>query len=849
MKRTKLFLIASSVAAVAVCICIFVWMLMFMGRKSEESIRDIGTIYMSEMNKHVQQKFFTLINFRLSQLEGVLQRTPPSSVQYGPHMLNELRLNAEVRDFSYLGLYAQDGEVETLYGSAVTLANTEDFWALLEQDGKVIGYGTDRQGRRLLVLGIPASYPMKGGVFSAAVVAGVEMQEIAESLFVNDTQALVFSHIIDHQGRFVVRRMENGRKNYFQFIHDAFASVGQKTALHFARDIQQAMDEKVDFSSLVQVGGEFHHLYLSALPNTDWFLVSELPQGVLDQAIFRLSDARFSAILLVALVVTLLLVVIFTYYYFISQAQMKRLSSARKEADRASKAKSEFLSNMSHDIRTPMNAVVGMTDIALADITDSARVEDCLKKIKLSSKHLLGLINDILDMSKIESGKLTLTLGQVSLRDTVSDLISIMQPEIKAKKQKFDVFIRQIQAENILCDSVRLNQIVLNLLSNAVKFTPPEGEICVYLSQEDSARGADFVRTHLRVKDTGIGMSAEFKDKIFESFAREDNARVYKIMGTGLGMAITKYLVELMGGTITVESTQGQGTEFHIVLDFKKVPQDQQEMRLPPWHMLVVDDNVEVLQSAAVILEELGVRADTAPDGKTAVQMVEDLRLAGENYDAVLLDWKMPGMDGLETVREMRRRMGTLPPVCLFSAYDWSSVEAQARAEGVCGFIAKPLFKSTLFFGLNQFAVCSLNDEPKSDPNLAPKVNLAGKRVLLAEDNELNREVAHDILTEEGLLVEWAENGRTCVEKFQASAPGYYDAVLMDLRMPEMTGYEAARAIRALDRPDRDIPIIAMTADAFAEDIQRCLDSGMNAHTTKPINTVELFRLLAKHLG
>lgn len=282
---------------------------------------------------------------------------------------------------------------------------------------------------------------------------------------------------------------------------------------------------------------------------------------------------------------------------------------------------------MSHDIRTPMNAVVGMTDIALANLTDVARTEDCLKKIKLSSKHLLGLINDILDMSKIESGKLTLTMGQVSLWETMADLVNIMQPQIKAKQQLFDIFVSDVEAENVLCDSMRLNQILLNLLSNAVKFTPVGGEIDIFVNQENSPRGAEFVRTHLLVKDTGIGMSEAFKARIFESFSREDNERVYQTMGTGLGMAITKYLVDLMGGTIEVESTQGVGTEFHIVLDFKRVP-DAGEMKLPAWNVLVVDDNKDLLQSAVSILESLGVHAEAAEDGETAVRMME-ARLGG----------------------------------------------------------------------------------------------------------------------------------------------------------------------------------------------------------------------------
>ncbi len=848
MKKTKSFLLGSGVAIMVACTIVFIWLMMFMERKSEESIRDIGTIYMAEMNKHIQQKFLTLVHLRLSQVEGVVERTPPSSVKYGPRMLKELRLNAEVRDFSYLGLYAQDGTEDTVYGSPVRVANIEDFWTILKQEGKAVSYGATAEGVRLLILGVAASYPMQGGKKAEALVAGINVQELADALFVNDTNSLVFTRIVDREGQFVVRRQENGYSNYFQFIRETFSSLGNKTSLHYLGEMHSAMDARTDYSALVRTGGQFHHLYLSALPNTDWFLVSELPQGVLDETISRLSDTRTYATLAVAGIVLVLLTLMFTYYYLLSQEQLRRVSAARMEADRANHAKSEFLSNMSHDIRTPMNAVVGMTDIALANLSDVARTEDCLKKIKLSSKHLLGLINDVLDMSKIESGKLTLTMGQVSMLETMADLVNIMQPQIKAKQQRFDIFVSDVLAENVLCDSVRLNQILLNLLSNAVKFTPDGGEIDIFLNQENSPRGADFVRTHLRVKDTGIGMSEAFKARIFESFSREDNERVYQTMGTGLGMAITKYLVDLMGGTIEVESTQGVGTEFHIVLDFKRMP-DAGEMKLPDWNVLVVDDNKDLLQSAVSVLESLGVHAEAAEDGETAVRMME-ARLGGDKeFDVVLLDWKMPGMDGLETARQIHERIRPDVPLCLISAYDWAPIEKQAREEGVSGFISKPLFKSALFYGLSRFAGPSVDEEMKTDPYLTPVRDLTGKRILLAEDNELNWEVASDILKDAGLEVEWAENGRVCVEKFQASKPGFYDAVLMDLRMPEMTGYEATRAIRSLARPDRNVSIIAMTADAFAEDVQHCLECGMNAHTTKPINTAELFQLLRKYLG
>ena len=503
---------------------------------------------------------------------------------------------------------------------------------------------------------------------------------------------------------------------------------------------------------------------------------------------------------------------------------------------------------MSHDIRTPMNAIVGMTAIAAANVEDPDRVRSCLRKISLSSKHLLGLINDVLDMSKIESGKLALNIDAISLRETVDSIVSIIQPQVKAKKQTFDIFVRNIDEENVYCDSVRLNQVLLNLLSNALKFTPDGGSITMTVSQETSPRGDGYVRTHFIVEDTGIGMSEEFQKRIFDSFAREDSRRVQRTEGTGLGMAITKYIVDEMKGTIQVSSRLNQGSRFHVILDLQVVEGADAPMQLPAWDMLVVDDDQLLCSSAAEILRQIGVQAEWATSGPDALRMAEDRHKDGRDYHIVLLDWKMPDMDGIETARRLRAAIGSDVPILLISAYDWSGIEEEARQAGISGFLSKPLFKSTLYHGLLRFAEPAGSTPAPEEPR-EETPDFAGTRILLAEDNELNWEIAHELLAAQGFTLDWAENGRICLDKFRDSAPGTYDLILMDLRMPEMNGYDATRAIRALDRPDAGtIPIIAMTADAFSEDIHRCLECGMNAHIAKPLDMRELLRLLQKHL-
>ena len=524
---------------------------------------------------------------------------------------------------------------------------------------------------------------------------------------------------------------------------------------------------------------------------------------------------------------------------------MRELDEAREMAERASRSKGEFLSNMSHDIRTPMNAIVGMNAIALANINDTKRVQDCLKKIALSSKHLLGLINDVLDMSKIESGKMTLNVELVSLREAMDGILSIVQPQVKEKQQKFNIFIYNISSENVRCDSVRLNQILLNLTSNAVKFTPEGGSIEVSLHEEASPKGADYVRILIRVKDTGIGMSEEFRNHIFDSFSREDSKRVQKTEGTGLGMAITKYIVDAMGGTIEVNSTQGAGTEFIVTLDFERAEEQEEAMMLPDITMLVVDDDQQLCESTVASLSSIGIKAEWALDGETAIQMVTKHHQRHADYQVILLDWQLPGMDGIRTARELRRQLGDDVPILLISAYDCSEIEAEAKAAGISGFLSKPLFKSTLYYGLKPYTgggtVATVVTQKR-------EIDLSGRRILVAEDNDLNWEIASELLQEIGLELEWAENGQICVDMFRKSEVGYYDAILMDLRMPVMDGYEASDQIRSLDRPDASLPIIAMTADAFSEDKERCLAHGMNAHTAKPIDIKEVSRILERYL-
>lgn len=845
-KKILLFLTCGGIAVVVACVIVFTSLTMFMSKETEGSLMDISNIYMSEMNVQLKQKFNSITNLRLSQVNGIVKWSELMGMEYGPEMLQGLRENAKVRDFTYLALYDENGLAEKVMGEDLHINEYEKMSSLLAGDGQSIGYATNDEGEKFLMLAVSADYPLKDGRRSRALVAGVSMDYMAEALYLDEKDAVMYSHLIAKDGTFVIRNGDAFRENYFERLHATIDKSNIVNSEDVSDELQKAMAKNKNYSTAVIEEGEKRYLFCSPVSDskTDWYLISIMPTGKFDSAVKNLDTVRLIAMLVSVGSLLLVMLVIFIMYYRLSQEQLKEANIAKEEAFRANMAKSEFLSSMSHDIRTPMNAIIGMTEIAQKDVRDVARVDDCLKKVKLSSKHLLGLINDVLDMSKIESGKMTLNIIPTSLRGTMDDIVSIMQPEVKARDQYFDIFIQKIESEMVYCDGVRLNQVLLNLLSNAVKFTKEKGHINVHLYQEESPQGEEYVRTHFIVEDTGIGMSKEFQKKIFDTFEREETEEVHKIMGTGLGMSITKSIIGLMGGAIQLQSEQGKGTKFHIILDLKRAEENHGHMKLPEWNVLVVDDNEALCLSAVENLKELGVHADWTLSGSQAVDMIEERHNKKDDYQFVLVDWKMAGMDGIETIHEIKKRIGKIPAF-LISAYDWSEIKGQISTEDIEGFISKPLFKSTLFFRLKQY-VDGVKEEIKSDQG---SIDFQGVRMLLAEDIDLNWEIANEILSMVGLVLERAENGQQCVEMFSASEPGYYKGVLMDVRMPVMNGYDATRAIRALDRPDSNLPIIAMTADAFADDAQRCFESGMDAHLTKPLDIKECMRTLQKYIA
>lgn len=862
-KLSRRVLLIGIAVSIAVCIAMFVFLGAFMNAQSLSTMTEAGEMFMSGIGRQYTLRYDAVLEQRTDMVESLCKTwlKPQGDVDE-----DGLKNAAAASGFTYLAYMGNDGTIQTLYGYAgedtdpevitsgkvsVTPVDSQPFvQSLLAEQIKIsIATSGDLAESKpdVVLIGVPTADRPE----HKALIAGIKNTTIAGMLADKNTDGSdsnrFDTHIIRSNGSLVMSTVSHtgGHDDFFGYVINELGIETHEQAeqlldqmIHAAEPANTTHDTAF-YSSVVTSNTGRKHIYCEKLSNSEWFLVTVMDYSDLDGIADELSNTWTTFAIITCAVVLVLMFAIFVVYYYVNHKNLEHLEKARISAESANKAKSEFLSNMSHDIRTPMNAIVGMTSIAAASIDDKEKVASCLKKITLSSRHLLGLINDVLDMTKIESGRMTLSMEQISLSEAIEGISTIIQPQIKIKKQHFDIYVHDIASEYVYCDSVRLNQVLLNLLSNAYKFTPENGNIELAIYQEESPLGDSFVKTHITVKDNGIGMSEEFQKKIFDSFTREDRTRVKKTEGTGLGMSITKYIVDAMHGTIEVFSKQGEGTTFHVAIDLEKADVAEVDMQLPNWRMLVVDDDQTLCDTAVESLASIGVNADSALDGETAIKLLVDAQSQNKPYDVVLMDWKLPGIDGIETAKQLRTQLGENIPILLISAYDWAEIEDDARKAGVNGFIAKPLFKSTLYHGLKQFTEAVASE--KTEDTQPEDVSLEGKRILVAEDNDLNWEIANMLLTEAGLICDHAENGEKCIDMLLAAKPGTYDAILMDLRMPVMDGIETAKIIRSTHHKDHNIPIIAMTADAFSEDVAKCIASGMNAHISKPID-IELVK-------
>ena len=664
-------------------------------------------------------------------------------------------------------------------------------------------------------------YDPKGGNPRSAILLRVlPVSELEQKwVFPQEEFEEVELSMIDSSGGYIIKGHSFKNSSFFEFYKSYNAADPSS--------VQEIFDTITSSTgSLRMLNSRSEECILAYTPvaaTKGWTLLSFMPVEGL--------DARTENWLLIG-VVSVGLLILFFFDVAVMMYFNKKLQVAAREAETANQAKTDFLSTMSHDIRTPMNAIIGLTTIAEKNLGDQEAVGENLRKITLASNHLLTLINDILDISKVESGKLNLSPQSFSIVETVENLVNLSQPMIKEKNIEFSFRTSRMEKEYLYADQLRLNQIYINILSNAIKYTEPGGRVSVDMREEES-RNPDCVRLTYIVADSGIGMSPEFMKNMYQPFSRQTDSRVNKIQGTGLGLTITKQMVDLMGGTIDCQSEQGKGTTFTVVLDLPVADRQRDDMMLDPMDVLVVDDDEILLETAVDTLESLGVTADYARSGLEALGMIMHRNKTGHDYSVVILDWKMPEIDGVETIRRIREEINSNIPILLISAYDWSDIEDQAKEAGANGFISKPLLRSKLYDKINEL----LGTEAKSVEPENDYSDLEGLNILIAEDNDINWEIISTMLGMYGITAERAENGRICVEKMSQAAKESYALIFMDIQMPEMNGLDATRTIRKLEDPwASSIPIIAMTADAFSENVTECLNAGMNGHIAKPID-------------
>ena len=625
--------------------------------------------------------------------------------------------------------------------------------------------------------------------------------------------------MIDVEGNYIIRGRAFKNTNFFEF----YKSYNETDLTRTGELKQKVLGTSGSFLMKDSRNENAIVAHTPILSTDGWVLLSLMSEKNLNVDI---SDWLLISVVSLGLLTLFILDLVYMQYI------NKRLQLMARESEAANRAKTDFLSTMSHDIRTPMNAIIGLTTIAEKNLGDPQAVGENLRKISLASSHLLTLINDILDISKVESGKLTLSPLTFSIVETAENLVNISQPMIKEKNIDFSFRINRMEKEYLYADQLRLNQIYINILSNAIKYTQPGGRVSVDLREEESSVPG-CVKLCYTVADNGIGMTPEFMAKMYQPFSRQTDSRVNSIQGTGLGLAITKKMVDLMGGTIDCESAPGKGTTFTIKIDIPVADRQREDLKLDELDVLIVDDDPILLQTTSETLESMGVHADCADNGAQALDMIAQRHEQGRDYGIVIVDWRMPGMDGVETVRSIRRDINPDIPILLISAYDWSDIEDSARGAGANGFISKPLFRSKLYAKINEL----LGTEAKSIEPEDDYTDLAGLNILVAEDNDINWEIISAMLGMYGITTERAENGRVCVDKMEAADEGQYMLVFMDIQMPVMNGLDATRAIRRLPRPwASSIPIIAMTADAFSENVAACMEAGMNGHIAKPID-------------
>lgn len=819
------------------------WFLKTAQEATENSVYDVSEVYLQELTNQKVNQFQINLDNQVRQLRIAIATLNAKDTGSKERLQDCIKETNQVSDFDFFALIDDEG---TIYTESDVI-NDPSKYPFVNKDPKKVEVSLEKvDGNNLIMVIVPLEDASFEGRKITRAAAGVNADVFSEKVFSQYDFDRIFCEVITEDGSFVIK----ANHNHLKEKTNLFSGLGREAVFeenfsldHLKSDINAGKSGVASY----YLQDILHYTYYAPIEGTDWYMKTTIHYDLVSSKIdaVRLTMTRNSLIQL-ALVILIFLAV-FGIYLSVRRKNEK-LNYQRIQAEESNRAKSTFLSNMTHDIRTPMNAIIGFTNLAIQSKESMERVQGYLAKILASSNHLLTLINDVLEMSRIESGKIYLDETECNLSEILHDLNTIIIGQIEGKQQELLMDAVDVINEDVYCDRLRLNQILLNLLSNAIKFTPSGGKISVQFKQKEEAPEG-YGAYELRVKDSGIGMTQEFADKVFTPFERERTSTVSGIQGTGLGMAITKSIVDLMEGRIEVKTAPDQGTEFIIHVNFR-LQETQREYtpiaELTGVKALVVDDDFDACDAATRMLLKLGMQSEWTLSGKEAVLRTKQSVSLNDAFGVYIIDWRLPDLGGVEVARQIRAIVGDSAPILIMTAYDWANIEDEARAAGVNAFCSKPMFMSDLQATLSK-AIGQQVMIPEASEAPEETADFTGKRVLLVEDNELNREIAHVILSQAGFEVEAAEDGSIAVKMVEESTPGYYDLILMDVQMPIMNGYEATRAIRSLENKElASTVIIAMTANAFEEDKKAALDAGMNEHIAKPIDMEVLFEVLGK---
>lgn len=804
----------------------------------------INVSSMEELASHDNKAIINSLTERWNDMSAIVEDIRYQEYTSFEDMLSMLAFGDDFVDCRVLALTGDDGRVYRSTG-VIGMGNDKRLYQEVTSHEDRFAVRFDYTGgsnyeanREYILIGLPIEPFTVSGVTFDHIFALTSIRSIENELVVESYGGKGTAYIIDENGYYVVNKNRSGnfmtRNNYFHDIAD-FTIEGFDSANALKETITDGA-ESISFALISE--NERYITVIQKMSYSSWYYVSSVPYAVFQEQAGQILRTF-------ALVAAILILVVFMFMLLVFREQQKKIRTAMRHRDelaeayalakQANRAKTTFLNNMSHDIRTPMNAVIGFAALASMHIDDKTAVRAYLEKISRSSEHLLSLINDVLDMSRIEAGKIHLNEKPENLSEILHSIRDMFQSDVRARQMNFLMDTCDVVQEDIVCDKLRLNQILLNVVSNAIKYTPAGGTVSVRVIQKTVGKSGS-ARYEFRVKDNGIGMSEEFVKKMFDPFTREENTTVSGVQGTGLGLAITSNIVQMMGGSIDVLSEQHKGTEIIITLEFalaEETPKVGSIDKFEGLRGLVVDDDLNACQSSSGLLRTAGMRSEWCTSGKEAVVRCGEAVRIGDPFSLCIIDLQMPDMNGIETTREIRKVVGAEVPIVILTAYDWEEIEEEARAAGVTRFVNKPLFPSDLYQILLEL---SGEIETAAKKNSLKEQTFEGKRILIAEDNELNREIACELLSEAGFVTETAENGQICVDMLETAAPGYYDLILMDIQMPVMDGYQAAGAIRGLADPAKaGIPILALSANTFEEDKRAAREAGMNGHIAKPI--------------